>query len=308
MQLMACATGSGASGSKPAAGDAASNLKNAVGAGDSAEWDKIVIMGQQIAGDDELFAGAGVAGATKAVDLAFDGGMDDAGELDMDFGGEATGEPEVFDLGAAEEKKDDTGLDFAFDDDEADADGLESTAEMPMPDASAVETAAGDEQFADGTAELPSLDDDDVRSAIAASGQETDATAEINLDELEKGSEEAPVIRLCNQILAEAVRLFDPADYVEGDLRLPLYDEDLEKGEGIPEEVQRLAGQIMSPLWPAAFLMHAYGSNNCQIDFLLADNHFIFREIVRHNFFNKWPGRGPIFVSNMRERQINFRS
>ena len=51
--------------------DAATNLKAAVGDGDSAEWDKIVIMGQQIAADHELFAGAGVAGATKAVDLSF---------------------------------------------------------------------------------------------------------------------------------------------------------------------------------------------------------------------------------------------
>lgn len=49
----------------------------------------------------------------------------------------------------------------------------------------------------------------------------------------------------CNRkLLAEAVRLFDPADYVEGDLRLPLYDGDLEDAEGVPEAAMRLARQI----------------------------------------------------------------
>ena len=44
-------------------------------------------------------------------------------------------------------------------------------------------------------------------------------------------------------LLAEAVRHFAPATYLEGDLRLPLYDGDLEEG-GLPPEVQRLADQI----------------------------------------------------------------
>lgn len=44
-------------------------------------------------------------------------------------------------------------------------------------------------------------------------------------------------------LLAEAVRLFGPAAHVDADLRLPLYDGDLE-AEGIPAEVQRLADQI----------------------------------------------------------------
>ncbi len=45
-------------------------------------------------------------------------------------------------------------------------------------------------------------------------------------------------------LLAEAARAFDPATYTEADLRLPLYDEDLEIASGIPPEVQRLADQI----------------------------------------------------------------
>lgn len=45
-------------------------------------------------------------------------------------------------------------------------------------------------------------------------------------------------------LLAEARRLYAPEVWDEGDLRLPLYDGDLEKGEGIPEGVTRLHAQI----------------------------------------------------------------
>jgi len=180
-------------GNRDAFVDAAAGLKNAVGESDSAEWDKIVIMGQQIAGDHELFAGAGVAGATKAVDLSFEGGMDDAAELDMDFGGDATSESEIVDLGAADEG---SGLDFAFGDDAAEQlddtaeqpEDLDPTAETPVADEPTVETPTIEDQFSfmedDGTSELPSLEDP-VEAAIAESGQGSDATAEINLDELD---------------------------------------------------------------------------------------------------------------------------
>lgn len=46
------------------------------------------------------------------------------------------------------------------------------------------------------------------------------------------------------KLLAEAARMFDPGQYVEGDLNLPLYDGDLEDSEGIPSMVQRLSDQI----------------------------------------------------------------
>ncbi len=46
------------------------------------------------------------------------------------------------------------------------------------------------------------------------------------------------------KLLREAARLFDPGTYVEADLNLPLYDGDLEDGEGIPDPVQLLADQI----------------------------------------------------------------
>jgi len=46
------------------------------------------------------------------------------------------------------------------------------------------------------------------------------------------------------KLLAEAARLFGEATYIEADLKLPLYDGDLEEAEGIPANVQTLADQI----------------------------------------------------------------
>ena len=45
-------------------------------------------------------------------------------------------------------------------------------------------------------------------------------------------------------LLREAARLFGAGTFVEADLNLPLYDGDLEVGEGIPDKVQLLADQI----------------------------------------------------------------
>jgi chromate reductase len=45
------------------------------------------------------------------------------------------------------------------------------------------------------------------------------------------------------KLLHEAARLFGPCDFTQADLRLPLYDGDLE-AEGIPAEVMTLAEQI----------------------------------------------------------------
>ncbi|MEM7695601.1 MAG: NADPH-dependent FMN reductase [Pseudomonadota bacterium] len=45
------------------------------------------------------------------------------------------------------------------------------------------------------------------------------------------------------KLMREAARLYDPETFVEADLRLPLYDGDLE-ADGIPLEVQRLSDEI----------------------------------------------------------------
>lgn len=47
-----------------------------------------------------------------------------------------------------------------------------------------------------------------------------------------------------SKLMREAARLFDPAEFVEGNLRLPLFDEDIENTTGIPAEVQILADEI----------------------------------------------------------------
>ena len=188
-------------GNRDAFVDAASRLKAAVGDGGSAEWDKIVIMGQQIAADHDMFAGAGVLGATKAVDLSFEDGGDATGALDMDFGADGGSDAsDVIDLGGDDN---DDPLDFGFgeaDDGEIDFDVTaetptlespmdDSTAEMPSP---TIESPTIEEQFAGfegGTSELPALDEK-LQDAITERGQDSDATAEINLDDLDLGGAE----------------------------------------------------------------------------------------------------------------------
>jgi pilus assembly protein FimV len=184
-------------GNQDAFVDAAARLNAALGGKASAEWDKIVIMGQQIAADHEMFAGAGVAGATKAVDLSFEAEMDDAAELDMDFGGDDATESDIIDLGAVDPAGDD-GVDFLFDgaddgsvdvnlEDTAESPTIESpdmhvTAEMPAQVEPTVETPTIEQQFEgmEVTSELPSLEE-----AFSDSGHGTDETAEINLEELD---------------------------------------------------------------------------------------------------------------------------
>lgn len=45
-------------------------------------------------------------------------------------------------------------------------------------------------------------------------------------------------------LMRQAARVFDADTFVEGDIRLPLYDGDVEDNEGIPAAVQTLADQI----------------------------------------------------------------
>src|SRR5208282_4911944 len=51
------------------------------------EWDKVVIMGRQIAGDDPLFAGAGPTGPATDLDLDLEGSGTQG--VDLEFLGEA---------------------------------------------------------------------------------------------------------------------------------------------------------------------------------------------------------------------------
>ncbi|MEO1637615.1 MAG: NAD(P)H-dependent oxidoreductase [Pseudomonadota bacterium] len=46
------------------------------------------------------------------------------------------------------------------------------------------------------------------------------------------------------KLIRAAAKIFAPDTFVEGDVRLPLYDGDAEAAEGIPPAVQKLADQI----------------------------------------------------------------
>ena len=49
-----------------------------------------------------------------------------------------------------------------------------------------------------------------------------------------------------SKLLREAVRLFGDAKHIETDLNFPLYDGDIEAGDGIPGAVQVLADQVLA--------------------------------------------------------------
>ncbi len=196
-------------GNRDAFIDAAGKLRNVATGDSNAEWDKIVIMGQQIAADHELFSGVSPAAATKAVDLSFEGG-EDAGELDIDL--EAGDETQAVDLSFDAAADTGSGLDMDF---EAGATGTaevldigEQTAEaetvdsLVEEDTSEMPVAGSDsptieQQFdsLDATGELPATEEaasddateianvfEDEEAEVATSAPE--ATAEIELDDL----------------------------------------------------------------------------------------------------------------------------
>lgn len=193
-------------GNRDAFIDAATRLKATAGADDAA-WGKIVIMGQQIAGDHEMFSGASAGAATRAVDLSFEGGMDDAAELDMDFAGGPDGPAsEVIDLGSDDDGQEPSadstgGIDFMFDDEDTSASITrempsredDETAESPtmeIPDSeSTVETPTIEQQFEslDATGELLSIGDNEKTTLASLDDEDdlVDGTGEINLDDLD---------------------------------------------------------------------------------------------------------------------------
>ena len=207
--------------------DAAGRLKTAVGDSDSGLWDKIVIMGQQIAAEHKLFAGAGIAGATKMVDLSFEDEMDEAAALDMDFGGAASADADIIDLGSDEAPGRDEGIDFLFDETTGDRIALpDDTENFEAVLDVTVETPTIEQQFSglEGTSELPSLDGA-LDDAIIGGAEDSETTAEINLDELDldiTGTNES----LADTGINEA--LTDHDDVAGNDLEI---DDDLDFGE-----------------------------------------------------------------------------
>ncbi len=225
-------------GNREAFVEAATRLKAALGGDDSANWDKIVIMGQQIAADHALFAGAQLTGVSEDVDLSFDdGSVNDTGALDMDLGGADSGASDIVDLGAAVDDSSE-GIDFVFDapeDDDAvdfDMSAVESTmtaatAEMPAAKEASASIEEDFDVFGEGTSELPSLDEESLQQAISGSAQDAAATAEINLDDLDldvDGLAETEVASLDDlDITGQSEALFDTGvNEALGDLDLDL--------------------------------------------------------------------------------------
>ncbi len=202
-------------GNRDAFIDAAGRLRAVVSGDENPDWDKIVIMGQQIAPDHELFSGVSAAAATKAIDLSFEGG-EEAGELDMDF--EAAGDAETQAIDLSFEGADEVGeLDMNFetggsggtasdiidlgagsDDDTAESPTIDEslpdeTSEMPTAEGSS-DTPTIEQQFAglDATGEVAAVSDDADATEIASLTDldqpdavvPADATAEIELHDL----------------------------------------------------------------------------------------------------------------------------
>jgi pilus assembly protein FimV len=178
------------------------------------EWEKIVIMGRQIAPEDPLFAsGAGLSGAASGgVDLNLEGGQN---RIDFDLMGEPTvsapgahagaGGGVDLDLGAALGDADTTGesrpvsesgVDFVFDDAERGNEQTGSTREMPSRGGGAATTvtvqvnAPGSDPDAP-TVEQPQLPPGDhptIRQKLDAATRSgmvaSDQTAELELHDL----------------------------------------------------------------------------------------------------------------------------
>ena len=197
-------------GNRDAFIDAAGRMRAAVSDDSNPEWDKIVIMGQQIAADHELFSGVSAAAATKAVDLSFEGGMEEAGDLHMDL---ETGTAQAVDLSFDDAGDEAGNLDIDFEASEPAAAevidlGGEDTIESPtvdtmldedtseMPIAGSSDSPTIEEQFAslDATGEMPVDADIGSGDATALSNvfgddepeqaRPGDATAEIDLEDL----------------------------------------------------------------------------------------------------------------------------
>ncbi len=172
------------------------------------EWEKVVIMGRQIASDDPLFAASGAlpGAASAGVDLNLEGGQN---RVDFDLLGEpsiATDGPSDavdLDLGAALGDADatgelrsigDTGVDFVLDDPARGGDGTGSTREMPQSHTVTLDVGeGGHESPTVENLQPPGLDSPTIRQKLDASAYaqlggaqlgSAEQTAELAIDDL----------------------------------------------------------------------------------------------------------------------------
>jgi pilus assembly protein FimV len=182
------------------------------------EWEKIIIMGRQIAGGDPLFTGSDTAAGVAAggVDLNLEGGHNrvdfnimgeptlagvSSESVDIDFGAEPSANGDSASPGAAT-----SGIDFVFDDpNRGDGDtvaltGAQKTTRLEMPDATVM---LSDPEGP--TAEMPELPSGeqgtirqklDAATSLLSTGGMGEQTAELAIDDLglDIGTMDVPVV------------------------------------------------------------------------------------------------------------------
>ncbi|MCU0975253.1 MAG: hypothetical protein MUC71_02945 [Steroidobacteraceae bacterium] len=179
------------SGNKQRFLDAARQFDKERAPADAADWDRVVIMGRQIAPADPLFVAGRAAAAAAGVDLNLEGGES---RVDLELLGPPVGDEEVdLDLGQAlagmsggAETGENEAIDFDLSDTEM------PTAEMPRADGTAevptVEILSSDAPTIEAT-RLDLGQDDTLRSKIERAGETLvqpsgDSTAEMAMDDL----------------------------------------------------------------------------------------------------------------------------
>jgi pilus assembly protein FimV len=164
----------------------ARELSDTRGGSDAGEWEKIVIMGRQIAPEDPMFAEGGAGGGAVGVDLNLDGGTAGGVDFDpfdvsqrMDVTGGGNADPVDLDLSSALRDPDATGEGLALPDRES---SNQTTREMTVK-----MTPAGSEA---PTVEQPALrpmDEPTIREKVDNAMRRklsSDQTAELALDDL----------------------------------------------------------------------------------------------------------------------------
>ncbi|MGH8253854.1 MAG: FimV/HubP family polar landmark protein [Steroidobacteraceae bacterium] len=169
----------------------------------SGEWEKVVIMGRQIAPDDSLFTTSGALSGAGAggVDLNLEGGQN---RVDFDLLGEPSIAAETpsdavdLDLGAALGDGDatgelraigDTGVDFVLDDPARGGDGTGTTREMPQSNTVTLDVGgiAHDTPTVENL-QPQGLDSPTIRQKLESSARAqlagADQTAELAIDDL----------------------------------------------------------------------------------------------------------------------------
>ncbi len=176
------------------------------------EWDKIVIMGKQIAPEDPLFAQAGGGAPSSEVDLDLQGGdhrldldiLEGGNDsVDLDFG-EAGPSKSTETTGEVADLKGSSGIDFVFDEDAAKPDTSATTREMaartmetPTVEMEAVSEADAGEDTGTGPGDVPTVESPALRDKASSTIKEkidsaqfrpsvhsSDQTAELAIDDL----------------------------------------------------------------------------------------------------------------------------